>query len=194
MSFKEKWVKFQELNAGKNIILRKGNPKKDVDAFFEILSDTENFTYYESYNNPPKDKNMVMRIVENMVRDFEKHYTYIWVITQKKDDKPIGRIHLFNFSNENKCAEIGYFLDKKYWNKGIMTSCVNSITKFAFEHLEIERIIARMAVDNIGSWKAVEKNKYTREGKLKHSFFAKDKVYDSYLYAKIFTDKKKRMV
>ena len=188
MNFKEKWVKFQELNAGKNIILRKANPKKDVNAFFNIYSNIENFQYYKSYNNPPKDKNITMKIVENMVRDFEKCSVYIWVITQKKEDIPIGRIHLFNFSNENKCAEIGYLLDKKYWNKGIMTSCVNAVTKFAFDFMGIERLIARMAVENIGSWKVVEKSKYTREGKLRHSFFIKDKVYDSYLYAKIFDD------
>jgi len=189
MSFKKKWKEFQELNVNKNIILRKANPKKDVDAFFNIYSDIENFEYYESYNNPPKDKNVAMKIVENMVRDFEKCSVYIWVITQKKNDTPIGRIQLFNFSNENKCAEIGYFLDKKYWKKGIMSSCVNVVTKFAFDYLRIERLIARMAVENIGSWKVVEKNKYTREGKMRHSFFVNNKIYDSYLYAKIFTDK-----
>ena len=188
MSFKEKWTEFRELNVNKNIILRKANPKNDLEAFYDIYMDTDNFEYYGSYSKP-KDKNQVKIMVENMVRDFEKRSVYIWVIVQKKDDKPIGRIHLFNFANDNKCAEIGYFLDRKYWNKGIMTLCINTVEKFAFDYMKIERLIATIAVDNIGSWKAVEKNKFTREGKMRHGFFANNKIYDGYLYAKIYTDK-----
>jgi len=187
MGFKDKFAEFKELSVNKNIILRKANPKKDVDAFYDIYTDTDNFQYYESYNKP-KDKNVAKIIVENMIRDFEKCYNYIWVIAQKKDDKAIGRIHLFNFSNNNTCVELGYLLDKKYWNKGIMSSCVKTVTDFAFSHFEIKRLFARAAVDNIGSWKVLEKNKFIREGKMRYSMVCGKNTYDSYMYSKIFSD------
>ena len=188
MAFKDKWTEFQELNVNKNIILRKADPKTDIDAFYDIYTNTDNFTYYESYNKP-KDKNVAKIIVENMIRDFQKCYNYIWVIALKKDNKAIGRIHLFNFSNNNTCVELGYLLDKNYWNKGIMTSCVKIVTDFTFKHFEIKRLFARVAVDNIGSWKILEKNKFTQEGKMRYSMVCGKNTYDSYMYSKIYTDK-----
>ena len=188
MSIKEKFNEFRELSVNKNIILRQADPSNDIDAFYEIYTDVDNFQYYESYNKPPKDKSVAKIILENMIRDFEKCTNYIWVIAQKKDNTAMGRIHLFNFSNNNTCVELGYLLDKKYWGKGIMTSCVKTVTDFAFNHFEIKRLFARAAVENIGSWKVLEKNNFIREGKMRYSMVCGKNTYDSYMYSRIFSD------
>src|SRR3990167_6117438 len=52
---------------------------------------------------------------------------------------------------EKHKAEIGYWLGKKYWNKGIMTEAVRLITNFGFTNLKLRRIYAPLFVSNRAS-------------------------------------------
>lgn len=82
-------------------------------------------------------------------------------------------------------AEIGYWLAKKYWNKGIMTRAIKLITKFGFEKLGFKRIYAYTFSFNKRSARVLEKSGYKFEGILKKNTKRGRKFIDDYLFAKI---------
>lgn len=84
-----------------------------------------------------------------------------------------------------KSAEIGYLLDEKYWNKGIMTKAVNLICEYGFKELDIVRIHTGIFEYNTASQIVLEKCGFTKEGVFKKAIFKNGKICDEIRYAKI---------
>ena len=187
MAFKDKFKTFQSLQTGTDIVLRQVNPETDLSAYFDIYSDAGAFIYYEGYGNAP-DMEHVKIILHNQIRDFEKARMYCWTIADSKTETVMGRIHLSDFENGNSCANIGYFLGREYWGKGVISICIAPVIRFGFDFLELERICTRVEVNNIASWKALEKNGFLREGTLRRTFQLSIGLHDCYIYAKLSTD------
>lgn len=60
-------------------------------------------------------------------------------------------------------AHIGYWVDKRYANLGIVTEAVRTMTEFAFSVLELHRIEINLRPENISSRRVAEKAGYTFE-------------------------------
>ena len=86
---------------------------------------------------------------------------------------------------EGHRAEIGCWLAKRYWNKGIMTKVVKLITKLGFEKLGFKRIYAYSFSFNKPSMRVLEKAGYKFEGILKKNTKKDKKFIDDYLFARI---------
>lgn len=187
MAFKDHFVSFQALDVDSGILLRQVSPEKDLEDYCEIYADAEMFRFYEGAA-VCRDKARVQKILKNQIRAFERASEYTWTICDKANDKAIGRIHLSNFESGNRIANVGYFINRAYWGKGIISACIGPVADFGFRSLNLERICTTVALDNIGSWKALEKNGFLREGLLRHSFSIQDALVDCYLYARLYTD------
>ena len=88
------------------------------------------------------------------------------------------------YSNERHRAEIGYWLGKKYWNRGIMAEAVKLTTNFGFKKLKLKRIFATVFPKNKISAYILEKNGYKLEGIMKKYHVKNGKLIDALLYAK----------
>lgn len=97
--------------------------------------------------------------------------------------KVIGQIQLFNFFNHNTCAEVGYFIKKSYWNRGINTKVLKAVTWFGIDAMGLERIEAFTHVDNIGSNRTLQKAGYTKEGRLRNRFVANGELFGCNVYS-----------
>ena len=97
--------------------------------------------------------------------------------------KVIGAIDLSNIQKHK--AEIGYWLGRKYWNKGIISEAIRLITNFGFNKLKLKRIYATVFAGNRKSAGVLEKNGFKLEGLLIKDILKNGKLYDSHLYAKI---------
>ena len=80
-------------------------------------------------------------------------------------------------------AEVGYWLGKPYWRRGIATAALKSITPYAVEHFDLTRVFANVFAHNSGSIRILEKAGYVREGSMKHSSIKDGVIQDEYLYA-----------
>lgn len=83
------------------------------------------------------------------------------------------------------CAEIGYWLGKKYWGRGITTVAVKLVAKYGFEKLGLRRIYAFTFLFNKVSAKVLEKAGFKYEGKLRKHVKKGNKLLDDFLYAKV---------
>jgi [ribosomal protein S5]-alanine N-acetyltransferase len=82
-------------------------------------------------------------------------------------------------------AEIGYWLGRAYWGKGIMTEVVKEITKYCFNELGLRRMYAYTFPKNKASMRVLEKAGYKFEGILRKNVVRGDKLIDEYLFAKV---------
>ena len=59
---------------------------------------------------------------------------------------------------------IGYWIDNRYANKGVVTHAVMALTEYAFEELSLHRIEINMRPKNAASQRVAEKAGYIYEG------------------------------
>lgn len=188
MSLKEMFSEFQPIVVNEDIILRQVKTEQDCEKYFAIYSDADAMKYYLGYGKPPENREQVKKIIQNQINALEKCREYNWTIADRNTDEVLGRILLSDFQNNNTAVNIGYFLDRKYWNKGIMTECVKAVVKFGFESLKLERIFTSVEPNNITSIKVLEKNGFIKEGHLRHCFSLNDGLHDCMIYGKLYTD------
>ena len=98
--------------------------------------------------------------------------------------KVVGGLGLMNKEKNHK-AEIGYWLGKKYWNKGIMTKAVKLMTDFGFKKLKLKRVYATVFPKNKASVRILEKSNYKLEGLMSKHHKKNGKYFDALLYARI---------
>lgn len=186
-SFKDKFKDFQSLVTDIGITMRQVDTERDFDDYFAIYSDHDLFRYYEGGSKPGIKPETVRVILNNQIKEFNTGRIYSWTIADE-NDHAIGRILLSNFEHNNKMANIGYFLARNRWNQGIITACIKPVVEFGFTYLELERIYSTVHVDNTASWRALEKNGFTREGLMRHAFNLPGGLCDCYLYARLSAD------
>ena len=59
---------------------------------------------------------------------------------------------------------IGYWIDNRYANKGVVTHAVMALTEYAFQELSLHRIEINMRPENAASQRVAEKAGYIYEG------------------------------
>lgn len=89
---------------------------------------------------------------------------YEWVVVEHSTGEVVGTISLFASTRIPNCYEIGYCTAKKRWGQGVTTEAVSMVIDCAFERLGATRIEWFANVGNWGSWKAVWRCGFRREG------------------------------
>lgn len=156
-------------------------PQRITDAkrFFDILNN-DNFQYFEARPKTVKEEIDYLKKNSNKRK---KHFEYNFTILYGKEIVGGCGIRIDQHRTHN--AEIGYFVDEKYWGKGIATTVVKLIEKKAFNELKLIRIETYIHPKNIGSIKVALKNKFKKEGILKKRLFLRGKYCDAVLLAKV---------
>jgi RimJ/RimL family protein N-acetyltransferase len=104
-----------------------------------------------------------------------------WAIRQ--EERVIGAIGLHEFIiGQSHSADIGYWLGKPFWGKGIMTAVVKAVCSHAFENFGIVRIHAHVFSFNIASSRVLEKCGFEQEGYLRKYFVKDGKYFDAKTY------------
>ena len=100
----------------------------------------------------------------------------------------VGLIAL-NIGKPNfKIAEVWFKIHPSYWRQGYTTEALESLFKFGFTNLELHRIEAGCAVENIASIKVMEKVGMIREGHKRKILPIRGTWVDNYIYSILETD------
>ena len=93
----------------------------------------------------------------------------IW-ITDEGKKRFVGQITLGGLSfGAYRGGYIGYWIDRRVANRGIVTRAVIALTQYGFQELLLHRIEINMRPENSASQRVAEKAGYTYEG-LRHRF------------------------
>lgn len=73
-------------------------------------------------------------------------------------------------------VEIGYWLAKPYWGRGIMTAVVRRLCDLAFADYGLAKVVAHVFADNTASARVLQKCGFQEEGYLRRHYL-KDGTY-----------------
>jgi ribosomal-protein-serine acetyltransferase len=109
------------------------------------------------------------------------------------EERLVGRVGIYKIDQQNKSAEIGYWLGKDFERQGIMVQSVNVLLKYCFDLLRLQRIEIRCGEFNTRSQRIPEKLNFRKEGLLKNAEFIGPHFHNLYLYALCREDYEREM-
>lgn len=100
------------------------------------------------------------------------------------DDVLVGGVGLVpGHDVQRHSAELGYWIGRRHWGRGIASAAVAQMVALAFGPLDFVRLHAGVFVHNPASVRVLEKSGFEREGTMR-KWAVKDGAYvDAYAYA-----------
>jgi RimJ/RimL family protein N-acetyltransferase len=99
------------------------------------------------------------------------------------DDSLIGGCGFDGFQvGKSHRAEVGYWLARPFWGRGIMTVVVQRVCQHAFEELGLAKITAHVFSHNPASARVLEKCGFQQEGFLRKHFLKDGRFIDARLF------------
>jgi ribosomal-protein-alanine N-acetyltransferase len=106
-----------------------------------------------------------------------------WAI-RSADDALIGGCGFDGFqAGKSHRAEVGYWLAKPFWGRGVMTAVVQRLCRHAFEGLGLVKLTAHVFPHNPASARVLEKCGFQEEGFLRKHFLKDGRFIDARLFA-----------
>lgn len=160
--------------------------KKDAQAVFDIYSDLKALEYFareplESFKDAEK------MVAENLAFD-EDASAILWAICLRDDDSMIGTFTLFHISEQNRRAEVGYILNRKFWGKGYASEALARMIEYCFDELEMGRLEADVDPQNTASLRLLDRHGFEREGYFRKRWFIRNQWFDSVMFGLLRSD------
>ena len=149
-----RFVKFQELET-ERLVLRKLQ-LGDVYEYYERLFGDADVSQYMLFE-PHQDLSESMESLQRKLDRYDNEDYYCWGVALKEDEGLIGLIELVRIEEQTSTCSFVYMLGCNYWNQGYGTELLKAVFRFAFEELEVERIVADCMTKNTASARAMEK-------------------------------------
>jgi len=121
--------------------------------------------------------------ISRRVRDPKEHPRRDLVFVIDVGGRAVGAIGLHAISGHK--AEIGYWLGRPFWGRGIMTRAVRLVVRHAFTKLKLRRVYAYTYLWNAGSQRVLIKAGFQREGLLRKNVEKHGRLYDDYVFSRV---------
>lgn len=105
-----------------------------------------------------------------------------WAIELKKEHKMIGTINLFHWNPVHARAELAYILSSAYWGEGLTHEAASEVAKHGFTEMSLNRIEAKILLENMQSRRVAEKLGMQLEGIARQHMSMKGRYVDLALY------------
>jgi RimJ/RimL family protein N-acetyltransferase len=166
---------------GEQVLIRKLRFSDAGDVFINLIGKDENSSTSTSAQPYPGKK--VSRIIRRAIplrrgtlkfvvqtlcpQKIKKEHKLGIVL--KETGRVIGVITFSKVDRQNRCAEIGFWIGKKYWGHGFSSEAVRLALKIGFEQLELHRIYAWTYEKHIASRKVMERCGFKLEGTMREA-------------------------
>jgi ribosomal-protein-alanine N-acetyltransferase len=115
---------------------------------------------------------------------FREKKGFRWGITERGPNKLIGSCGFYNWVKEEaRSAEIGYDLNPAYWGKGIMTESLETMIRFGFGRMSLNRIQALIPSHNDRSMRLVQRLGFKKEGVLRDWSYFQGRYIDDVCFS-----------
>ncbi len=153
----------------------------DKPAFVQYLNDED--LYKTTLRIPsPYTEADAEKFIGITAEATSKHGNPVHFAIRDESEMAIGGISFDGLIYGHR-AEIGYWLAKPFWGRGIMTAVVGALCDFAVAEWKLVRITAHVFVGNDASSKVLIKNGFQLEGRMQKHHQKNGEFIDSMLYA-----------
>jgi ribosomal-protein-alanine N-acetyltransferase len=145
---------------------------EDADDMHAIYADVETMKYWSgaASQSEKETRDLVYRDMK-AVKD---GLAMFWALELKETGEVIGKCTLWQFSEANRRAEVGYILSRKHWRGGLMTEALTAMIDFAFSDLNLHRLEADSDDKNMASLTLLEKLGFQREGFFRERWYVNE--------------------
>ena len=154
---------------------------RDLEDMYEYSKDIE-VTKYLLW-----DCHHSIRHTAAYIKLLNKYYAkglfYDWAIVENESGKMIGTCGFARIDDNNRCAELGYVLNRDYWGRGYAAEAARAVMDIGFNVLDLKRIEARFMADNVHSARVMEKLGMHFEGIKRAELFVKGSFRDIGYYS-----------
>jgi RimJ/RimL family protein N-acetyltransferase len=105
------------------------------------------------------------------------------VITDVESGEVLGAIGIHDLDPSEGRCNIGYWLAREARGRGVMTSAVMMLSRWAFENLPVDRIEIPVIAENSASRRVAERAGYTFEGVLRSHAVIKGRRRDMAMHS-----------
>lgn len=154
--------------------------KEDIEEFAKLNSDEEVMEHFPDV--------LSIKEVENLIDKLQNHYTthgYTYYATEILETQEfIGMIGLAfqQYQTEfTPAIDIGWRLKKESWGQGYATEGAKRCVEYAFNELEIPKIIAVCTVQNKKSENVMKKIGMIKKGEFNHPAMANNPKYERHV-------------
>ena len=153
---------------------------EDFDNLSKILSDKETMMFYPK----PYDEKGVKKWIEWCIGCYKKRGFGLFAVILKSTGEFIGDAGItLQEINGKEVFEIGYHINKNFWNNGYATEAARYFKDYFFNNTNYDEVYSYMNIDNIASRKVAENN----DMNLVDSYF--DKKWNEHLVSYSITRK-----
>lgn len=112
----------------------------------------------------------------------------VFGIVLKGGEEIAGIISLNEINFKNRNVHIGYFLQKKYWKRGIITEALQLLKKYCFGELNLRKMYTSVFQPNEASIRVLEKTGFECVGKYRSHVYIPEFGYVDELHYEIFNE------
>lgn len=172
-------MQFEELHT-ERMILRRLVPETYAHIYAHF-SDEEllEFLGLDSLETLAKEKEKFAKGMATHNRSFV-HF----LLVDKTSGKVIGACGYHTWCTDHHRAEIGYgMFGDDFKKQGLMSEALKPIIAYGFNVMELNRIEAMVAPENVASLKLIDKMGFVREGLLRKHYFKNGVMEDSVAFS-----------
>lgn len=153
----------------------------DVPALREWMPDKALYKYWgKNAGKADKDPSLLFAHPEKPTKSF--HYG----IALNDTGKVIGEIWVYLIEND-RMGKVAFRIAESEKNKGYATEALKAMVEFCFANTELQRLWSDVAVENVGSYRVMEKCGFFREGMIRQGKMVST-YCDYYIYGLLKSD------
>ena len=140
----------------------------DLDDLLKIFGDPK---VMASFNTVPFNREQMENWVQRNIEHQNAHGYGLFSVILKSEGILIGDCGLEHMELEGEPeTELGYDFRSEYWNQGFATEAASAVRDYAFDKLNLPRLISLIRVGNAASKRVSEKigmrfvNEFTKNG------------------------------
>lgn len=137
---------------------------KDAEAVQRLVADPR--ILRETLLPEPYPAGGAARFIERMERERAAGLSHVFAVMVAEAVAGVVGVH----RRGGGWAEVGYWIGVPFWGRGVATSAVRRLTRFALEDLGYARLAAMPLARNVASRRVLEKNGYLHESTIPNPF------------------------
>jgi ribosomal-protein-alanine N-acetyltransferase len=132
--------------------------EEDKHEIFNLRTDERVNLYLD--RDKPENIQDAIDFINYINKGIDKGQSNYWAICLRTNRRLLGTICLWNFSEEEQSAEIGFELSFDAQGKGLMKEAIGAVIHYAFTQSLLARLDAFVRKENSRSIRLLEKNNF----------------------------------
>lgn len=154
------------------------DPNMVLDRYVGWMNDAETIQYLESRKGVQTRQTIHQYVLDNN----QRNDAILLGISEKSTRRHVGNIRLSEISWVHGHAEIGLLIgEKDRWGLGYAQEAISSLTRAAFERLNLRKLVAGCYLSNQASIRAFKRCDYKQVGRLQAHWRLDDRFDDQIL-------------